>query len=125
MTASSTSSLAVSAAPSASVGRNWSTCGIRPYVRAACNPDADSWVADFVAWWIDQDSGFPIPGRIGVIRYVVRGPNDTLIWGDSPEELLQHLLKPKDLPPGTEVPQPKSVPSLTCRAKRPTLPVRR
>jgi predicted phage terminase large subunit-like protein len=91
------------------VGRNRSTCGIRPYVRAACNPDADSWVADFIAWWIDQQSGFPIPERIGVLRYVVRGPNDTLIWGDSEEDLAEHLPKAEDLPPGTEVPRPKSV----------------
>jgi hypothetical protein len=29
--------------------RNRSTCGVRPYIRATCNPDADSWVADFLA----------------------------------------------------------------------------
>src|SRR6266481_1729355 len=27
------------------VSRNRSTCGVRPYIRATCNPDADSWVA--------------------------------------------------------------------------------
>jgi len=37
------------------VSRNRSTCGVKPYIRATCNPDADSWVADFLAWWIDQD----------------------------------------------------------------------
>jgi hypothetical protein len=36
---------------------NRSTCGVRPYIRATCNPDADSWVADFLAWWIDQETG--------------------------------------------------------------------
>jgi hypothetical protein len=25
------------------VSRNRSTCGVRPYIRATCNPDADSW----------------------------------------------------------------------------------
>ena len=30
------------------VSRNRSTCGVRPYIRATCNPDADSWVADFL-----------------------------------------------------------------------------
>jgi len=29
------------------VSRNRPTCGARPYIRATCNPDADSWVADF------------------------------------------------------------------------------
>ena len=48
------------------VSRNRSTCGVRPYIRATCNPDADSWVADFLAWWIDPESGLPIPERAGV-----------------------------------------------------------
>ena len=39
------------------VSRNRSTCGVRPYIRATCNPDADSWVAEFLAWWIDQETG--------------------------------------------------------------------
>lgn len=42
------------------LSRNRSTCGVRPYVRATCNPDPDSWVADLVAPWIDQATGFPI-----------------------------------------------------------------
>lgn len=51
------------------LSRNRSTCGIKPYVRATCNPDSDSWVADFISWWIDQDTGYPIRERSGVIRY--------------------------------------------------------
>src|SRR3954453_11112946 len=47
------------------VSRNRSTCGVRPYIRATCNPDADSWVADFLAWWIDPESGLPISERAG------------------------------------------------------------
>jgi hypothetical protein len=47
------------------VSRNRSTCGVRPYIRATCNPDADSWVANFLAWWIDPETGFPIPERAG------------------------------------------------------------
>ncbi|TMK38023.1 MAG: terminase, partial [Alphaproteobacteria bacterium] len=54
------------------VSRNRSTCGVKPYIRATCNPDADSWVADFLAWWIDPESGLPIPERAGVLRYYVR-----------------------------------------------------
>ena len=34
------------------VSRNRSTSSVKPYIRATCNPDADSWVADFLAWWI-------------------------------------------------------------------------
>lgn len=77
------------------VSRNRSMCGVRPYIRATCNPDADSWVAAFIAWWIDQETGLPIPSRAGVIRWFVR-VNNTLFWGDTPEELAAQF---PDLPP--------------------------
>jgi predicted phage terminase large subunit-like protein len=83
------------------LSRNRSMSGVRPYVRATCNPDADSWVAEFIAWWIDQDTGYPIPERAGVLRYFVR-VNDALIWGDTPDELVHHLPQMDDLPEGTE-----------------------
>lgn len=68
------------------LSRNRSTCGVRPYMRATCNPDAESWVAELIAWWIDQSTGLPIPERSGVVRYFVR-IGDVLQWGDSREEL--------------------------------------
>ena len=70
------------------LSRNRSTCGVRPYVRATCNPDADSWVANFISWWIDQNTGFPILERSGVIRYFVN-LGGKLAWGFSPQELIQ------------------------------------
>lgn len=68
------------------LSRNRSSCGVQPYIRATCNPDPDSWVAKFIAWWIDQETGYPIPERSGVIRYMVR-IGDIITWGDSREEL--------------------------------------
>jgi hypothetical protein len=68
------------------LSRNRSTCGVRPYVRAACNPDAGSWVAEFIAWWIDPTTGFPIPERSGQVRWFVR-VGGVFVWGDRPEEL--------------------------------------
>ena len=70
------------------LSRNRSTCGVKPYVRASCNPDADSWVANFLAWWIDQDTGYPIPERSGAIRYMAR-VNEEIVWGDSPDEVVR------------------------------------
>lgn len=70
------------------LSRNRSTCGVEPYVRASCNPDADSWVADFISWWIDQDTGYPLAERSGKVRYMAV-LNDEPIWGDSAEEALQ------------------------------------
>lgn len=69
------------------MSRNRSTCGVRPYIRATCNPDADSWVAELIAWWIDQDTGYPIPERSGRIRYFIRY-DDKMIWGDTRQELV-------------------------------------
>lgn len=67
------------------ISRNRSTCGVKPYVRATCNPDADSWVRELIDWWIGRD-GYAIPERSGVIRYFTR-INDKIIWGDSRDEL--------------------------------------
>jgi hypothetical protein len=68
------------------LSRNRSTCGVKPYVRATCNPDSRSWVARFISWWINPDSGLPIPERSGVKRFFVR-VNEDLIWSDSRSEL--------------------------------------
>ena len=68
-------------------------CNVRPYVRATCNPDADSWVAKFIAWWIGDD-GYPIPERAGKVRWFIR-KDDKLVWADSKEELIrEHHCKP-------------------------------
>jgi hypothetical protein len=69
------------------LSRNRSTCGVRPYIRATTNPDADSWVADLIVWWIDRETGYAIPERSGVLRYFIRRGED-LIWADSREQLL-------------------------------------
>lgn len=73
------------------LSRNRSTCGVRPYVRATCNPDPDSFVARLVAWYLDE-SGDPIPERSGALRWFARCPgveadDDGLVWGNSAEEV--------------------------------------
>lgn len=76
--------------------RNRSVCGVKPYVRATCNPDPDSWVAEFIQWWIDQETGFPIPEREGKIRYLIVD-GDSYIWGDTQEEVIEkgwYMLQP-------------------------------
>jgi predicted phage terminase large subunit-like protein len=50
-------------------------------VLGACNPDPDSFLATFLAWWIDQQSGYAIPERSGSIRWFVR-VDDAIIWSD-------------------------------------------
>lgn len=68
------------------LSRNRSTCGVRPYIRATCNPDADSWVAQFISWWINPDTGYAIPERSGVIRYFVRIGGE-IVWAATRKEL--------------------------------------
>lgn len=61
--------------------------GIRNRFWGTCNPDPDSWVAQFIDWWIDED-GFPIPERIGKIRYCfMDGDNiNDVYWGNTKKE---------------------------------------
>lgn len=77
------------------LSRNRSTCGVKPYVRCTCNPDPESWVYELIKWWIDPDTGYPIPERDGVVRYfVVDGEN--YIWGDTVQEVVEaawHILE--------------------------------
>lgn len=72
------------------VSRNRSMCGVRPYIRATCNPDPDSFVARLIAWWINQETGYPIPERAGVLRWFIR-IGDTIVWADHPHELAGHI----------------------------------
>ncbi len=78
------------------LSRNRSTSRVPGYVRATCNPDADSWVAKLVAWYIDEE-GYPIPERSGAVRWFVRRDNVTY-WADTAEELIARFgakAKPK------------------------------
>lgn len=69
------------------LSRNRSTSGVSGYVRATCNPDADSWVRKLVDWYIDSE-GYPIKGRSGRLRWFIR-KEDLLIWADSSKELIE------------------------------------
>jgi len=66
------------------LSRNRSTCGVRSYVRATCNPDPDSFLVDLLAWWLDGE-GYPIKERSGVVRWLLR-INGEVQWYDSYED---------------------------------------
>lgn len=76
------------------LSRNRSTCGIRPYVRATCNPDPESFLLTFLDWWI-ADDGFADLERLGKIRWFVR-IGDKMAWADTAGELL--ALYPNSMP---------------------------
>lgn len=83
------------------LSRNRSTCGVEPFIRATCNPDADSWVAKFIEWWIDPDTGYPIPERSGKLRWFVRR-DEILYWANTKQELWKQF--------GLKTPEEKAEP---------------
>lgn len=94
------------------LSRNRSTCGVTPFVRATCNPDADSWVAKFIEWWIDPETGYPIPERSGKIRWFIRR-NETLHWANTKQELWKNF----DLVTEEERAEPRSVTFIMSQLK--------
>lgn len=80
---------------------------VRPRVRATCNPETDSWLARFLAWWIGED-GFPIPERAGKVRWYVR-LDDVLHWADTREALVKQFYIAELPADHRDQPQPKSV----------------
>ena len=56
-------------------------------------------MADLITWWIDPDTGYPVPKRSGVIRYMGR-LQDTILWGDTIEEVVRQAdgeIAPEDV----------------------------
>jgi predicted phage terminase large subunit-like protein len=72
------------------LSRNRSSTGVRAYVRGTCNPDPDSWVAEFIEWWINPETGLPIYERSGMLRWFVR-LGEKLEWGDSYDEMVDRF----------------------------------
>ena len=70
---------------------NRNAYGIRNRIVGSCNPDPDSWVARFIEWWIDQETGLPIPERSGRVRYCTMMGDDVteVVWGDTREEVFE------------------------------------
>lgn len=92
------------------LSRNRSTCGVTPFVRATCNPDADSWVAKFIEWWIDPESGYPIPERSGKLRWFIRR-DEVLYWANTKQELWERF----ELNTPREKAEPRSVTFIMSR----------
>lgn len=84
------------------LSRNRSTSGVRPYMRGTCNANGESWVAKLIEWWIDWDTGFPIPERAGQIRWFVRDDDGELRFASNPAHLPWVTVEVD----GVEAPQP-------------------
>jgi phage terminase large subunit-like protein len=58
---------------------------VKSYCMASCNPDSDSWVLNWIEWWLDED-GYPDPAKKGVVRYYMI-VDDKPYFADSEEEM--------------------------------------
>jgi hypothetical protein len=105
------------------LSRNRSMCGVKPYIRGTCNPDPDSFLAELIEWWIDQEErlpneelnpnyGFPIPDRAGVIRYFLVD-NDEYVWGDTKQEVIAKCPHIFDNPKFGEINHDEFIKSIT------------
>lgn len=63
------------------MSRNRSMSGVRPYMRGTTNPDADSWVKDFLGPWVDDEHP-DYPANPGDIRYFTQ-ESGHIAWVDA------------------------------------------
>lgn len=56
--------------------------------RASTNPERESWIRDFIDWYVGDD-GYIMEERDGVVRYFYMMGSDvkSVVWGDSKEEV--------------------------------------
>lgn len=69
------------------LSRNRSMIGVKPYVRATCNPDPDSFVAEMIDWAIN-DEGYIKKEMDNKIRYFSMY-EDQFIWGDTKMQVIE------------------------------------
>jgi len=92
---------------------------IKPYIRATCNPNPDSWLAKFIEWWIDQRQtlpdgtpnpkyGYAIWERAGKVRWFVQ-MEDIIHWGNTRQEIFEQFRIPGLPDDHPEQPRPLSV----------------
>ena len=77
------------------LSRNRSTCWIKPYIRCTCNPDPESWVAEFIERYLDED-WYIRKDRDWVIRYFTIDKDNPVWWNTKQEVIDQcpHIFAP-------------------------------
>ena len=73
------------------VSRNTGTCGVKPYIRATCNPCTEDdpvggWVNRMVKWYT-TDEGYADPAKSGLLRWMYR-VEDAIKWYDQRQDAL-------------------------------------
>lgn len=74
------------------VSRLRTAAALNPSIWLSCNPDPDSFLFDWVKWWLYPEGhpqhGIADPDKNGITRYCLRIGGD-MVWGDTPEELIE------------------------------------
>lgn len=68
-------------------------CLVPPHMKITCNPDYDSFLRHWLDWWLDPETGIPLPERDGLTRWFVRN-DDKMLWADSRREAIELYGKP-------------------------------
>ena len=70
---------------------------MQPSMWLSCNPDPDSYLFNYVKWWLHPEGhpnyGIADPAKNGLSRYILRIQGE-ILWGDTPEELIEKYGKP-------------------------------
>lgn len=59
---------------------------VMPHMKITCNPDYNSFLRDWIEWYLDPETGIPIPERSGVKRYFI-AVDGKMIFGESVKAL--------------------------------------
>lgn len=70
--------------------------GIKPYIRATCNPKPNSWLKRFIRWWLDEEGRYADESKSGVIRWFIRD-GEKIVWANSKEDLVKDYPKSNPL----------------------------
>jgi predicted phage terminase large subunit-like protein len=69
---------------------------VMPHMKITCNPDYDSFLRKWLEWYLDPETGIPLPERDGAVRWFVVA-DGKMLWADSREEAIAKYGK-ADLP---------------------------
>ena len=82
------------------ISRLRTKANLNPSIWLSCNPDPDSFLFNYVQWWLHPehhpDYGLPDPEKNGKVRWILRKEGN-VFWGDSKEEMIAKYGNP-DLP---------------------------
>lgn len=71
---------------------------MEPCMWVSCNPDPDSFLFEWVKWWLYPEGhekyGLPDPDKNGITRYLLRKEGE-LVWGDSWQDLYDRYHNPE------------------------------